>query len=343
MRRNLVKKFIIFFILSLIITGPRSTIAASIKTAGSGSILTTLTPENPGPNQKVIVNLNSPDMSLDYSDIVWVVNGARLDNKTKSLSFNTGGVGSITHIEATVTTKNPNRINPEVTKILILVPIGDVDLLWEANTSVPFFYQGKALANNISPIKVAALPEFKNAQGQTITKENLVFNWTKNGQKITSASGAGKDILIFNPSSDNNHTVSVEVKTLPNVNPQISVEKTINIAATSPKLYFYFQHPLQGTLFNQTVKAKTTMTADEVSVRAEPFFLAKTSQGNGLMSFNWQINNKPVAASAGSGNTLILRQPENQSGFSNINLTASDNTGSATNGFTIYFNPLNNF
>ncbi len=111
-------------------------------------------PEVPGPNQSVVIEVQGVGQLLGNSTITWSNNGTVAQRGTglSRYSFTTGALGSRTTISVAI-----QSTQGTFTHTFVFVP-SLVNLVWEANTTVPPLYRGKALYSAGSPLKVVAVP-----------------------------------------------------------------------------------------------------------------------------------------------------------------------------------------
>src|SRR3990167_10337236 len=85
-----------------------------------------------------------------------------------------------------------------LTTILLTLPIlhlqaEEVDLLWQGNSYVPPFYEGRTLWSSQSRITFLAIPHGAGIGNPA----NLTYKWTKNGTVLGNINGVGKNTLSF--------------------------------------------------------------------------------------------------------------------------------------------------
>lgn len=235
-------------------------------------------PKNPNPNTNVNINLMSNSFDINRSDIKWVVN-----NNTKlrgigekEFNFLTGDIGSKTTVAILVTSQKGDIFS----KTINFSP-ADIDVLWESESYVPFFYKGKALSSQGSLIKITAIPNFLKG-GVKIPYSELFYDWQVNYQKISNASGRGKQSMYFVSSkTGESDIVNVVVS---DFNKSIRVEKNINIEPQNPKVVFYKENLLEGELYNQAIDEASN---DDI-IMAEPYFFSNNQTDN--LSYEWFFN-----------------------------------------------------
>jgi len=156
----------------------------------------------------------------------------------------------------------------------------ELDLLWEALTSTPFNYKGKALTSSESLIKVSAIPNFGG-----ISASRLFYEWQLNNKKMLKASGLGKDTFTFQSSKVFNiDSVKVIVS---DMNKESVISKRIRIKINEPKLIFYEEHPLKGPLYEKALGTELNLLNNELALRAEPYFFSKVN-----LLYDWKMNGK---------------------------------------------------
>ncbi len=261
-----------------------------------------LNPEYPGPNEEIKANVTSYTFSTDNSYITWVINGKTVEQGRgkKSITFKTGQVGTSVHISVSVATENGLNLNE--TKD---IKIGDLDLLWQANTYTPPFYKGKALATEGTTITVTAV-----AQGLG-SPSNLVFDWKRNFKNLPTVSGVGKNSLSFSfTNSSSKEVVELKIST---INGDKLIDKKIDINLTDPEVIFYEESPSEGVLHQKSLNSDSEifLNQPQIVVRAEPYFFLKLDAGS--LSYKWMMNGAPISPLS-APNTVGLSAPRTETG-----------------------------
>ena len=268
--------------------------AVAEKTLG-GSLVANINPKSPGPNEQVNINLLGYGYDINQSNIVWILNGKQIKQGlgNKSFTFTTGTLGNLSVVGVLLTTKEGRKI----VKQLTITP-GLVNLVWEADTNTPDFYQGASLPTSGSQIKVLAIPQI-TYNGEIIPTQNLVFNWKKDYKNLVQESGLGKNFIEFTANNyPNEHTieVSVEYPKLADV-----FYKKITIPLTTPKIIVYPYEPLFGIIESNPIKSTYIVSKGEESFKAEKYFFAN---GEKNIDLSWFINDKPITIGNKSNDIL---------------------------------------
>jgi len=291
--------FFSLFIISLVLP---------IKTFSFTPIELILEPEYPSANQTVSAKIEIYGLEIDKYKISWLVNGKLIEQGIgqKEFFFQTGGWGSSTTLTIQVNTQEKGQIQKQ-----IKITPTDVSLIWEAETYTPPFYKGKAVNSSNSIINVTAVPNFIDRDGKTINYKNLIYNWKEDGKVKGSQSGYGKSTFSFEgPQITNSKDITVEVESL---NKTLVVIKTISIRSNKPKIVFYEEDPLLGTLYNKAIENKFNLNSEELKVKASPFFFSPQDE----IKYKWIVDNQTIN---NLENQITLRRPLNQTGLSQISL-----------------------
>lgn len=269
-------------------------------------------PSNPEPYKNVTVTLSSYATDLNKAFITWQ-SGASIVltgyGKT-SYSFTAGGPNVITVMDVSISL--PGSID-KVTKRIAINP-SEVELIWEGVDSyTPPFYRGKSLITKGGIIKVVAIPNTNTIkQG----KGSVTYSWKSGNSSVQSASGYNKDAYVFK-NSDFNDIENVSV-TAESINGQYTASSTLAIPTTSPLILFYKKSPTEGILYNTALADNTFISEDELTIVAEPYFLA--FEGNeSLFAYNWKINGSPIDTP--SKKTELTIRPAARGGYASINIT----------------------
>ncbi|MBP9711599.1 MAG: hypothetical protein KBD55_01015 [Candidatus Pacebacteria bacterium] len=276
-------------------------------------ILFNISPENPAPNQNVLITLNSYATDLDTALISWKLNGKLVISKIgeKSFSATTGASGTETTVVATISTNTGN-----VDKKLVLKS-NNFTILWQANDSfVPPFYKGKALPSAGSEIKVVAMSEIKTGSINS-DSNNLIYSWQKDYNNEQESSGYGKNYMLYvNDYLDDVNMISVTANTL---DMKQTLEASVQIRSYLPKISFYNKDSKFGIHWEKELAENHLITGEEILV-ASPFFISPKDISMPRLVFNWYINDVAINSEGVISNILPLRAQTNQSGRSTIKL-----------------------
>ncbi len=81
-----------------------------------------------------------------------------------------------------------------VTKDIPITP-EDLDIIWQANSYVPPFYEGKALFPPVGTVSFVAMPGFIDSNGNPVNPKKLIYTWSQDTTVLGDKSGYGKNVL----------------------------------------------------------------------------------------------------------------------------------------------------
>jgi hypothetical protein len=288
---------------------PASSFAALLQNVEPLSII--INPKNPKPFSTVTARVESFRFDVERSVVTWYINGKKTASGTgkTQISFSVGDGGKQTTVEVVALSETSGTFTQELT-----VRPADVALLWEADTYTPHFYKGKALASSAARIKITAFPELADSSGRPISPRDLVYQWQLNGSNLPNQSGYGARTITVTGSRIYRDTeILVEVSS---IDKRIVAKKILIIPSSDPKLVLYENHPLEGVKYEQALSSSLSLSLPEVSIRAEPYFFSDIR----TLDYGWFLNSKPVAVDRSEWNNITLRQENNTTGVSRINL-----------------------
>ncbi|MDO8564597.1 MAG: hypothetical protein Q7R88_01230 [bacterium] len=286
---------------------------------GQDALVVSLSPERPGAEQIVSVDVESYAVDIQSAVIGYTINGVLKKRGVgeKHFLFQTGKAGSVTTL--TVIAQMPDgRILSKEFKIRP----ADVLLLWQSSSYTPPFYKGKALFPFQGSVTVAAIPLFVNAEGKRLAERELVYTWEEDGKVIGDSSGFGKSLFVFQGAVPmREKTVSVEVETIDHA---LLAAAEITIPPVAPHILLYENHPLFGIRFEQALTRELVLNGDEVRLSAIPFFFEAADRGTAALRYDWKLNYQTLSSETRSD--IVLRRNSGDGGTAFIGLTAQHTT-----------------
>jgi len=272
-------------------------------------------PPTPGPNAPVQMTIESYLTDLYKANISWSLNGTVLSRGAgrTSFDFQTGPSGQTTYVSVTIIT-NTGEV---ITRNFSFTPVG-VTIMWEADTYTPPFYKGKALLTPEANVRVVAIPEVAGI-ANPLGPGDLIYNWKKNDQIDSFASGAGKNSYSFvGPKPLSNTKISLAVST---IDDSAQSEMKISLPFAMPHILFYEKDPLLGILYNKPFDNQADLTKKELSLSAEPYFFSNQPLEGATtptLKYAWSVNGKEVK---NYGRIITLRNDTGTSGSSLVSLS----------------------
>lgn len=279
------------------------------------------TPQVPGPNAQVRLEVQGVGTFVGDATITWQENGTTVKSGVgeRTHTFTTGGLGSVTRVRVVVESTSLGTITREA----VFAP-AQVYLVWEAKTSVPPLYRGKALYSLGSGLTVTAFPQVV-VNGSTLSPNNLSFQWERNGSAVAAQSGKGRNTLTFvGDQLKTGESVGVEVY----FGDVLVAESSLFIPAANPQILFYQRDPLRGVLFDQALPAAISLTGREITVQAVPYFFANESLADGSLTYTWTLNNNPTSGPDAASGILTLRQSGEGSGEARLGVSLQNTDSS---------------
>lgn len=274
-------------------------------------------PEAPGAHENVAIEIQGVGSFLGSANITWSKDGKAVKEGIgeRSYTFVTGALGEKTTVRATIDssqgvftrtfTFNPSRVN----------------LIWEADTTVPLLYQGKALYSAGSNYKVVALPTVYSGSAR-VAASVLSYQWIYRGDPVPEVSGLGRNIFTrtgdqLQPGED------VAVDVYYGVNKVGHAE--LFLPATAPFILLYQYDALRGILYDAALPAAISLAAKEITIKAEAFYFSTATAKSGLIPFVWTLSGTETTGPDSARGILTLRQTGSGSGSANIGVSMQNN------------------
>jgi hypothetical protein len=304
-----IKNFLFgLFILGIVIMPYISSAETQIEIQ-EGEISVETSPSNPQPYQDVTINISSYATDLNKAIITWQnEEGTVLSGIGKtSYTFKTQGPNTSSFFNISITPVGEmNTIN----KTVFISP-SEIEIMWESvDGYTPPFYKGRTLPVSGGFIKAVAIP---NTNTIKMGSGSISYTWKNAGSTNLDASGYNKNSYIFKNDmfNDKNEITVIASSVAGNYN----AENTIEIPVYDPKIIFYKKSPIEGILYNNAYNKEATITEDEITLVAEPYFMSL--KGNNF-SYNWKINNEII--NTPSKKTELTIRPSSRGGYATITL-----------------------
>lgn len=301
----------IFFLLLLLLL-PFSAGAVS-----PSSILVSVAPENPAPEEEVTITLNSYAADLNSVSISWLVGGKNISSGIGLKTFTVKAPAASAELRVTAVLDLPDG---RLEKVILLRP-AVMALLWQANDSyVPPFYRGKALPTLGSEIKLVAIPEIKTSAG-AVSPKNMVYSWKKDYGNDAAASGYGKNYYIFTQDYlEDANNIGVTAAT---TDGRYSSAGEMTVRVFDPKILFYKIDSALGTIWEYAIGSGHRIVGEEI-LEAAPYFVSPSDVRLPSLIWDWSINGTYVGVEGILPNVLPVRAQPGASGTSSIKVELSN-------------------
>ncbi|MEX0934755.1 MAG: hypothetical protein WDZ70_00310 [Candidatus Paceibacterota bacterium] len=255
----------------------------------------TANPALPGAYESVTLRL-TPENVLQGTRITWSSGNTVLREGVgvTSISVNAGALGTKKQITARFTDTTGDQA--VVREANITLTPADVDLIWEAESYVPPFYNGKALVPQEGAVKVVAIP---HVAGES--SDNLIYNWSYNGRNYADRSGRGVTTFRL-PTLPRRATVEVEVS---RANGTVIAQEVTQIQPQDSLVRVYRDHPLLGVVESFALDSNVSFRSQEETFVAYPFYFSALSPQEEALEYMWQVNGRAIT---GEDNVLTVRR-----------------------------------
>jgi hypothetical protein len=273
-----------------------------------------VSPETPGPNTQVTIEVQGVGTFLGNSTITWSVNGKVVSSGVgvRQLSLSTGALGTQTRVHVSINSSSEGTF----TNDWVFTP-SSVNMIWEADTSVPPLYKGKALYSGGSNLKVVAFPSIV-VGGKSVSSNNLSFQWTVNDTPAPQQSGLGQNSISFpGDQLQQGEDVAVAVYYGPT---QVGFGEVF-VPASTPLILMYDKDPLRGLLLDNALPSALSLSAKEFTIQAVPYYFANSSLQSGAAAYAWTLNNEDTTGPNATKGQLTLRQTGSGTGSAVIGVT----------------------
>jgi len=301
----------------------------------------TVTPESPAPNTRVLIEVAGVGSFLGDSTITWSRDGKTVLSGTGAsrYSFTTGNPGTETEVVVSIQSSQYGLIS----RTFDFNP-STVDLIWEADTTVPPMYPGKALMSPGSDVRVVAFPSVFSG-GKRLGTSDLSFQWKLNDEVQPDASGLNRSAFSFTGNQlHQGEVVSVDVFR----GGTRFAHGEIAIPTFAPLLLFYAKDPLRGVLYDTALEGSAALPGQEAILHAEPYFFSRQSLAAGTLQYVWALNGQEVTGPDSARGELTLRQTGSGSGSADLSAELQNTDDSkllqgARASLTIFFGSSNPF
>ena len=282
---------------------------------GVGGLFTQLsliaTPNYPEPHETFAVELSAPDENYSGALIKWYINGIEdLNARNKRQhTLTAGALGEKMNIRVTLE-KQGGGID-ETT--LVIIPI-KIDLVIEANTTVPSFYAGRALPSRGSKGRAVAVIH----TGSNINRDNLTYRWELNGNVLEAGAIRGLSSVEFDMPLGFESYLDV---TISDGNGTVG-QKSVRMVPAEPQIIFYEENPLLG-VNGEAFSRQKTVLGNQLTVRGEPYYINQY-KNNPKALVEWSLGNRRTTNSNTAEPNVITLRSDGTTSQGNITLRMAD-------------------
>ncbi len=294
----------IFILVSILFFSTSFAHAQSVATQLNDQESIVFSPEFPSPKEPVTATINNYSSFLSGASIEWSIDGTVVPEAAnhREFTFIAGEVGKPMTIRATLTPGSgmPRYISAVITPIYL-------DIVFEPQTHVPFFYEGRALPSIESTVNATALLD----SGELLN-EDLVYLWRVNQTVLEQGPIRGRNKVSFEMPRGNKAVVYLQINR-PSGDP--IARRAVYLPSVYPQMYFYEENALYGP----SSKALTDglfLTSNSVSIIAEPYNL-DSRVFNAPDVSEWSIDNTETTSPSNNPYKIVI-QKAGESSESNL-------------------------
>lgn len=321
--------FTYIFVIGTLVTFFSSSVHAQSFTnlLSGGGVSLSSQPSFPLPLYPVSVSLETPGLNLAGSNIAWYVDGVEfLEGKNeRSITFTAGDVGTKHTVRSRIT--NYSGVSQEAVLSFVATK---VDVVLEADTTVPLLYKGKPLPTPQGSVRAIAL--LHGFDGDAIT---YGYDWRLDNNSLYGGPVQSKQFTEFTVPAFGRHRLSVQVYDRRGT---LIGGGGVEVAPAQPELYFYEERALGGVSM-RALTADFVLEGDEATVVALPYYANNVGKDT-THSYSWLLNGASVSATGDRPNTLTLRPTGEGEGVARVDCRLTvDRTipQQVSNSFTIYY------
>lgn len=262
-------------------------------TVGATDFALTPVPSLPKPSEEVTISIQDAGLNAIGAKVVWYINNKQQTQfaNERVIKVTAGALGSKTTVAADLVRSDGSHVHAET----VLLPTV-VDLILEAQTYVPSFYEGRALPGRTSNLHAIAVVN----DGGTLPDSAYTYRWTLGDDVVFGGPVLGKNSISF-PMPLYSNDLTVEV-----INPsgKLVARNTMKLQDVPAELYFYEWSPLRG-LYRKAVSDPFALIGDETTIYGEPYFV-NAAPDNLNSTIQWQVGAHVVSGTTDAPRALTL-------------------------------------
>ena len=178
--------------------------------------------------------------------------------------------------------------------------IGTVEVMVEADTRVPAFYQGRAEPAPGSTLRLVAIPQLTATSSASTS--TLKYRWRVASRPLDTNESVA---TVETSQLSNKLTVGVQVF---NDSGALLASNEQVVLLSDPEVVFYEDNPLRG-LSRMAIPDTYYLAGNEVAVRGELFFFSPEVLTGGSLR-DWSVNGRPVDPDPADPWSITLQNAE---------------------------------
>lgn len=219
-----------------------------------------LFPSYPSPQQEFTVSLDDYSGGAFGATIDWIINDTpqTVLQNNRSITLTASEAGTAMQIEAILTkgSRVTERLSQTITPRYL-------DIIFEPQTHVPGFYQGRPLPSQGSQVNAIALLHNTN-----LSPADLIYTWRVGTQVINGGPLRGQNKISFTVPMGRDIPILIEVA---DTNGELLARRAINLPSVAPELVFYEVNTLYGV--RPFSLGSLLFLGNSATIRAVPYYL----------------------------------------------------------------------
>lgn len=236
---------------------------------------------NPDPGEPVDVEVVTFSFDKQNASYQWSINGVFQRDASGQgkyrISVPGGKEGEEKTVSVTVTTP-AGDVRPDS----ITIGAASTAFYWWADTSIPYWYKGKALPSLNSQVTVMALPGGRSPA-------NLNFQWQMNSSPVSQSSGFGRHTFSFTLGFPVEERIDLAIKDMAGI---FSKTASIGIKPFSPSVGVYELRPLRGIVYERALNEFSQRSGEKYDFAAAPFFFPQDRAR--ALKYSWMLNGQEI-------------------------------------------------
>lgn len=274
---------------------------------------------SPNAGETVSVEVVTFAFDKNAANYQWYVNGA-LDRAQSGrgawrMSVAAPPEGGKRTIRVDITTPSGQGRSQSLT-----IQTASAPLYWWTDTSVPYWYKGKALPSVGSQITMMALPS-------TRSTSQLSFQWQINGSIVSQSSGVGRQTFSFRLGVPIEERIEVRMRDFAE-----TFDKSVEggIAPVEPQVGIYEVRPLRGVVYETSLREFSAPSGEPHDFVAVPFFFPRTAD----LSYRWGLNGEKFIGAPPDPWKFILTSKAGAQSSDALSVTVEDSARQAVRATT---------
>ncbi|MCA9360922.1 hypothetical protein KC845_00015 [Candidatus Kaiserbacteria bacterium] len=261
-------------------------------------------PRFPDPGEKVKITLDDYSINSTGASIFWYEDGVVLSqyDNHRQIEVIAPDIGARKRISVNLVLNN----GVTVSTFYIIAPTR-VDIIVDALTNKPLFYQGSTLPTQQTPINATA----NLYTGSPTLNSNYSFVWKINNKVANGGPTRAGNTFSFTPPLRREIRLTVDVYDL---DARVVGSKTVVVPIVESEILFYEDNPLRG--LNDRALKNFSLVADEVTVKAEPYFVPLDILNGEDSQIKWTLNGRQVENDSSNPLAITLRKDSGRGNFS---------------------------